>query len=270
MTVKSININFAHANGFPAQSYRKMFAAFPDHFHVVAKDKYAHDHRFPLVDHWRNQVDELIEFVENQNLDPDFADRPTYAVGHSFGAVLSYLACCKRPELFKGLIMLDPPLITGPASMVFQLAKRTKLIDKITPAGLSKIRRRTWHINNDLVKYFKSKALFKNFDDDCIRDYINAVMHQDEKLLRLNFEVQVEADIFRTIPTQLSKHYGQLSTSAFLVTGKDSKVCIPKLYKRFLKGNPSMRHTLLDRGGHMYPLEHPKLVAKTISDLITV
>lgn len=267
---KTININFAHANGFPAQSYRQLFRALPNHIHVVAKDQYAHDHRFPLVDHWHHQVDEMIAFVEEQNTIPAFSERPTYAVGHSFGAILSYLACCKRPDLFEGLIMLDPPLITGAASVVFQLAKRTRFIDKITPAGLTKIRRKTWHVDNDLLTYFKSKALFKDMQEECIRDYIAAVMRRDKHQLRLNFEVQVEADIFRTIPTNLGKYFGKLKVNGYLLTAKDSKVCIPRLYTRFLKGNPSIKHLELDRGGHMYPLEHPKLVAEKIAGLITV
>ena len=269
MVDKTINVNFAHANGFPAQSYRQMFNALPDYVHLVAKDKYAHDHRFPLVDHWHNQVDEMIEFVAKQQENPAFAARPTIAVGHSFGAVLSYLACCKRPDLFQGLVMLDPPLITGAASFVFQMAKRTRFIDKLTPAGLTRIRRKTWHIDNDLLKYFKSKALFKDMKDQCIKDYIEAVMQQDKHQLKLNFEVQVEADIFRTIPTNLNKQYGKLQCDAYLITGKETKVCVPALYNRFLKGNPTMKHVKLDKGGHMYPLEYPELVAEKITKLIT-
>jgi len=36
--------------------------------------------------------------------------------------------------------MLDPPLITGLARLVFKFVKKTKLVDKITPAGKTKIR----------------------------------------------------------------------------------------------------------------------------------
>lgn len=264
---KQVMVHFAHANGFPAKSYSKLFAHLNENIELIALDKFAHNAEFPLNNNWENQVDELIHFVEKKRAELD-ADLPIVLVGHSFGAVISFLACCKKPALFSGLIMLDPPLITGVASWIFRFAKKSRLIDKITPAGKTKIRNTKWHHKTDLVQYFKMRALFKNMDVDCIADYVDAVTHEHEGERVLNFDTKVEADIFRTIPANLHEQYGKLSTKSYLLTGKHTEVCVEKLRNPFIKGNLTITHESLNFGGHMFPLEKPIEVASRVNILI--
>jgi len=264
---KELIVHFAHANGFPANSYAKLFTNLSANIELIALDKFAHNPEFPLNNNWENQANELIHYVEAKQAAIG-SHLPIVLIGHSFGAVVSYLACCKKPSLFCGLIMLDPPLITGLASWVFKFVKKTKLVDKITPAGKTKIRNTKWHHKTDLVHYFKQRGLFKNMDVDCIADYVKAVTHEHQGEKLLHFDVQVEADIFRTIPDNLHKHYGKLKTPSYLLTGKYTEVCVPKLRKYFIKGNACITHEEFDFGGHMFPLEKPVQVASRINTLI--
>jgi pimeloyl-ACP methyl ester carboxylesterase len=264
---KNLLLHFAHANGFPAGSYNKLFENLTPNISLIALDKFAHTPQFPPNNNWENQADELIHYVESKRNEHNL-HFPIVLAGHSFGALISFLACCKRPELFSGLIMLDPPLMTGLVAWVFRFAKKNRLIDKITPAGKSKIRNTKWHHKTDLVKYFKARALFKNMDDDCISDYVNAVTKRSKDERILDFSVQVETDIFRTIPDNLHKYYGKLTTPSYLLTGKNTEVCLPILRRRFLEGNPAIVHQELNFGGHMFPLEKPLEVAKKINDTI--
>ena len=264
---KDLIVHFAHANGFPAKSYLKVFSHLSNNIELIALDKFAHNPQFPLNNNWGNQVDELIHYVEMKRALIG-GDLPVVLVGHSFGAVVSYLACCKKPSLFSGLVLLDPPLLTGIASWIFRFAKKGKLIDKLTPAGKTKIRNTKWHHKTDLIQYFKKRALFRNMDVDCISDYVSAVMHENQKQLHLNFDVNVEADIFRTIPVNLHQQYGKLQAPTYLLTGKDTDVCRPKQVTHFLKGNPTITHLTLDFGGHMFPLEKPVELAQQLNQII--
>ncbi len=257
-------LHFAHANGFPAGSYQKLFSHFDNRIRVIALDKFAHNTRFPLIDNWENQVEELIEFTEAE-LE---VGQKCVCVGHSFGAVVSYMAACKRPDIFSQLIMLDPPLVTGLARYVFRLAKKTKFIDKLTPAGITDARVRKWRLGTDLIDYFSKKPLFKNFDKDCLQDYVQSVIKQQDDNLHLNFDVETEANIFRTIPHNLPQFKNKLTIPATLITGKYSDVCVPVLYKPFLKANPKMRHIQFEYGKHMFPLEHPVQLAEVINNLV--
>lgn len=269
MNVKSAStastlLHFAHANSFPSGSYRKLFTHLPAQYEVIAIEKLAHNPRYPLNDNWENQVAEMIEFVEcNKG-----THQKVVAIGHSFGAVVSYMSACLRPDLFSGLIMLDPPLITGIVRYIFKFAKQSKLINKITPAGITVMRNRKWHIEHDLYDYFVNKSLFKDFDPDCIRDYVSSVMANQDGHLHLNFNVDTEANIFRTIPHNLPRYAGTLKMKGILMTAKHTDVCTPALRKPFLRANPSIEHIEFKKGKHMFPLEFPVEVAKAIGEII--
>lgn len=263
-TTQSILVHFAHANGFPAGSYKKLFDYLPSEFEIIAIDKMAHNPRYPLNDNWENQVAEMIEFVEQNK----GSHHKVVAVGHSFGAVVSYMSACLRPDLFSGLIMLDPPLITGLARYIFRFAKGNRLINKITPAGITVLRNRKWHAEHDLHHYFAKKALFKDFDPDCIKDYVTSVTKLHEGHLHLSFDVDTEANIFRTIPHNLPSYAGKLKVPGVLITGKHTDVCVPTLRKPFLRANPQISHIESKKGKHMFPLEYPLEVADLIAESI--
>ncbi|HCJ27799.1 MAG TPA: alpha/beta hydrolase, partial [Pseudomonas sp.] len=54
-------IFFAHANGFPSGTYRKLFDALTPEYVVTHLDQHGHDPRFPVDDNWQNLVQELLE-----------------------------------------------------------------------------------------------------------------------------------------------------------------------------------------------------------------
>ncbi|HHJ4328519.1 TPA: alpha/beta fold hydrolase, partial [Klebsiella pneumoniae] len=121
-------IFFAHANGFPSGSYRKLFDGLSAHYQVRHLQQHGHDPRFPVNDNWHNLVDELVHHLQQ-------GDGPVWGVGHSLGGVLHYHAALRHPELYRGLVMLDSPLLTGMDRLLIRTAKRFGFIDRITPAG---------------------------------------------------------------------------------------------------------------------------------------
>ena len=52
-------------------------------------------------------------------------------MGHSLGGLLSLLAASKRPDLARGLVTLDSPVITGWRSHTVQVLKRSRLIQRV-------------------------------------------------------------------------------------------------------------------------------------------
>ena len=57
-------IVFAHANGFPAGTYRQLFAIWRDAGYAVhAVERFGHDPRFPVSNNWPHLRDELIHFI---------------------------------------------------------------------------------------------------------------------------------------------------------------------------------------------------------------
>lgn len=265
MTTQStgVTLHFAHANGFPAGSYQQLFNYLPSHWRILAMPKFAHSNQYPLKNNWPHQGQELLDFVFDREDAPD----KVYLVGHSMGAIISYIGASMQPERVKGLILLDPPALMGRARFMFKVLKKTKFIDKLTPAGMAAIRRNGWAINTDLVEYFKQKALFRHFDERCIQDYVNAVMAEVKGEYRLHFEPDVEAEIFRSVPDNLAKWKGMLQCPRLLVTSRDGPVNPPNSRNAFIKANNLQHQT--HPGTHMFPMEHPESVAALITSTIT-
>ena len=67
-------IFFAHANGFPSATYRKLFEALAPEYRVAHMDRHGHDPRFPVDDNWNNLLDELFE-IEQWGEDAEQARR---------------------------------------------------------------------------------------------------------------------------------------------------------------------------------------------------
>jgi pimeloyl-ACP methyl ester carboxylesterase len=256
-----INVHFAHANGFPALSYQQIFKQFPDDFELHALPKFAHSERFPVNANLGNQVAELIDYLKNN------VAQPVYVVGHSMGALVSFMAACERPDLIKGVIMLDPPIASGLSRVIFKLLKYSPFFDKFTPAGKAKSRCQSWPLGTDLVAYFKVKGLFKNFKLECIQDYVSAAIDEVEGKLQLNFDAQIETSIYRNVPHTMNQYYKRLSVPGLLVTGGNSDVCVPSLLGTFVKKS-KIEHLIFEGGGHMFPLEKPQQVANIITDRI--
>lgn len=252
---------FSHANGFPASSYRAMFDALPSHANVIAIEKYAHSPKYPVSKDWQGQVNELMDFI-NSNEKQDI-----YLVGHSFGAVISYMAACQYPNRFKGLILLDPPVISGITAMGLKVFKMTGFYDHITPANKAATRCTSWPKGTNLVNYFTQKKLFKDMHPRCIEDYISSAISQSEDGYKLTFHHQVEAEIFRRFPLNLQRFYGSLSIPSLMLTGENSNVCTIRRIAPFVDKN-SIQHEVFPHGSHMFPLEYPEQVAGRIDDQI--
>jgi pimeloyl-ACP methyl ester carboxylesterase len=113
-------INFVHANGFPAGSYRTFLSLFSNDYSTIALEQYGHDDNYPIHNNWQFLVNELVDFVKKQ-------DQKVICVGHSFGGVISFMAACQHPELFRGVVMLDPPVFSGPLSWFLKYHPRDVL-----------------------------------------------------------------------------------------------------------------------------------------------
>ena len=261
--MSNYTISFAHANGFPAGSYNTLFSYFPDNMKVIALEKYGHSKIKPVNNNWQAQVEELIEHVEKNRI----SSQQSICLGHSFGGVISFLACCQRPDLFDALIMLDPPVLSGAQAFAARLLKKTPLIDKYSPAGKAKNRQKKWPLHTDIHATFAKRTLFKNFDTRCLDDYIKHGIITRNKQLELAFDAGIEASIFRSIPTNLSNYKNKLKIPGMLVYGNQTTVFPHYTFQNFVKLNSSINIQTTE-GGHMFPLESPKQTATLIIKLI--
>ncbi|MBD1552005.1 alpha/beta fold hydrolase [Pseudomonas typographi] len=250
---------FAHANGFPSGTYGKLFQALAPQYEVACLAVHGHDPRFPVTDNWPHLVQELIHHLQAQ-------PGPVWGLGHSLGGALHVHAALLQPGLYRGLILLDSPLLAFWERWAVRLAKRVGLIDRITPAGRTLGRREYFADVASARAYFASKGLFRDFDPDCLEAYLRHGLRQQAGRLCLRFEAATEISIYRSVPHRVPAPLRQLQLPVALVRGARSDVVAP-YHGRLVRSLPRGEYHCV-AGGHMFPLEQPLRTAGLIRELL--
>jgi pimeloyl-ACP methyl ester carboxylesterase len=247
-------IVFSHANSFPAGTYRVLFEAWRAAGYTVhAIEKYGHDPEYPVTNHWPRLRDQLIHFAEAH------AKEPAFFVGHSLGGFLSLLAAAKRPDLARGVLMIDSPVIGGLLTPTIQLAKLTGWGERFSPAAVSKGRRKHWPTKEAAHAHFAGKASFARWEPEVLHDYIECGIEPHEpEGYTLSFRREVETDIYKTlahdIPSFLRRH--PLKRPLAFIGGTQStevKQVGMAATERVAQGRISWIE-----GSHLFPFERPQ------------
>ncbi|MCJ8167766.1 alpha/beta fold hydrolase [Atopomonas sediminilitoris] len=253
------SIFFAHANGFPSASYNKLLRTLSAAHDVHCLPMHGHDQRFPVSDNWTCLVDELLHHLSELS-------QPVWGVGHSLGGVLHLHAALRAPERYRGVIMLDSPVLSALDHWVIRAAKRFGFIDHITPAGRTVGRKAVFADAANAREYFADKTLFRHFDRECLDDYVQHGLQPDQQGLRLSFCPNTEISIFRTVPHNHPAPLRQLDVPVTVVRGRNSRVVMSH-HLREVKKIPQGRIRSMP-GGHMFPLEQPDLTADLVLGVI--
>ena len=251
---------FAHANGFPSATYGKLFRALGADYAVDFLEQHGHDPRFPVNDNWEQLVSELIFHLQQRA-------EPVWGVGHSLGGVLHLHAAMRCPQLYRGVVMLDSPVLTRADRWVIRAAKRFGFIDRLTPAGRTLGRREEFTDLEAARSYFAGKTLFRGFDPECFDAYLQHGLQQVGDRLRLRFDPATEISIYRGVPHTSPGQVRQLKVPLAVVRGRQSRV-VMRHHASGVDRLP-MGEMLTMPGGHMFPLERPQDTATLIKNLFS-
>lgn len=255
-------IVFSHANGFPAGTYRVLFETWRAAGYTVhAIDKFGHDPDYPVTSNWPKLREQLIDFIERE-VEAD--RRPVFLVGHSLGGLLSLLVACRRPELARGLVMIDAPAITGWRSHSIQVFKATGLMKRVTPGRVSRTRRHEWPSRDAVAAHFTAKAVFARWDPRVLADYVACGFDDDDSVVRLGFRREIETRIYETLPHHLGAvlHRHPPRCPVAFLAGTQS-VEIRQAGLATSRALAKERFTWID-GGHLFPMERPDETAAAV------
>jgi pimeloyl-ACP methyl ester carboxylesterase len=265
LSAASRTIVFAHANGFPAGTYRVLFERWREAgWTVRAPEKLGHDPRYPVSSNWPHLRDELIEFVCGHA-----AGRPAWLVGHSLGGYLSLKVACQRPELAAGVLLLDAPLIGGWRARGLGAAKATGLIRRMLAGRVARRRRAHWPSASDAQRHFAAKPLFARWDPRVLADYLAAgIEPAPSGGARLAYRREVEAAIYNALPHHLERLWrrrappcpvrfiGGLESAELRLAGMAATLRLTRGQVRWV------------RGSHLFPMEHPDATADAVLEEI--
>ncbi|OYU98640.1 MAG: alpha/beta hydrolase, partial [Burkholderiales bacterium PBB5] len=243
---------FSHANGFPAGTYRQLFERWQAAgWRVLAVPQFGHDPRYPVTSNWPRLRDQLLDFIAHQ------APGGAYLVGHSLGGLLSLLAASKRPDLARGLVLLDSPVITGWRAHSVQVFKASRLIGKVSPGRVSQTRRQTWATRAEVAAHYGAKSLFARWAPGVLDDYIACGTVEQGGRVVLAFDRAVETRIYNTLPHHLGPLLRRhpLRCPVGFIAGTRSR--------EIRQGGLGPAHALAGErlvwieGTHLYPMEKP-------------
>lgn len=255
-------IHFAHANGFPAKVYSYLFELLSDDYKLIYKDLLAHDPKFPISRNWMKSGEEIIDFITSTT------NEKVIGIGHSFGATSTLNAAFMRPDLFSGLVLIEPVLMNGwKANLFSEIAERLNLVQYFSPAKKTKGRRKNWPNEEEAIEYFKSKRLFMNFHERCFEDLIQHGLKKVDDGLELVFNVDREVEIFEILPHHTDKYKGQLKNiPGAIISATKTNISFPERMKR-LSEQQNFKWQEVE-GTHMLPLEQPEITVEIIKNYI--
>ena len=256
-------IIFSHANSFPATTYSVLFKNLRSRgFVVKAVEKFGHDAKFPVTNNWPHLVAQLSEFAQRE---VDKAGEAAFLTGHSLGGFLSLMCAARHPQLARGVLLLDSPLLGGWKATALNAMKLTPLVGSLSPGAVSRKRRNSWPAKDAALEHLRHKKAFAKWDPQVLADYVTHCMHEAADGGRaLSFDRDIETAIYNTLPDNLDRLLKRhpLKCPAAFIGGRQSlemKRVGMAMTTQVTKG----RVMMLD-GSHLFPMEKPVATAAAI------
>lgn len=255
-------IVFSHANSFPASTYRVLFKDLRARgFTVKAIEKYGHDPRYPISNNWPQVVQQLLDFTQDL---VDASGAPVWLVGHSLGGFLSLMAASRKPELARGVVLIDSPILGGWRSRAVGVMKTTQMMGSLSPGAVSRRRRTSWPTVEAAFEHFRHKKAFAKWDDAVLMDYVtHGTLESDGKRV-LSFDRHVETQFYNTVPDNLEQLLARhpLKCAATFIGGLASQ----EMKQVGMAATLRITHgrTMMLDGSHLFPMEKPLATAAAI------
>ncbi len=255
-------IVFSHANSFPASTYGVLFKSLRSRGYTVkAVDKYGHDAKYPVTNNWPLMVQQLHDLAQRET---DKAGEPAWLVGHSLGGFLSLMCAARHPELAKGVLLIDSPILGGWRATTLGVIKRTQLVGSVSPGAVSRRRKNAWPDADAVYAHFRHKKAFAKWDDQVLADYVAHGTREVDGQRVLAFDRDVETAIYNTLPDNLDrllKRHPLKCPVAFIggTRSEEMKQVGMTMTEQVVKG----RIMMLD-GSHLFPMEKPMATAAAI------
>ena len=226
-----------------------------------AVDRFGHDPKYPVTNNWPQLVQQLHDFARKE---VDKAGEPAWLVGHSLGGFLSLMCAARHPQLARGVLLIDSPVLGGWRAKTLGVIKRTQLVGSVSPGAVSRKRKNTWPDENAVLEHFRHKKAFAKWDEQVLADYAAHGTRDVDGQRMLAFDRDVETAIYNTLPDNLDrllKRHPLKCPVAFIggTRSAEMKQVGMTMTEQVVHG----RMMMLD-GSHLFPMEKPLATAAAI------
>ena len=243
---------FLAANGFPVGSYDFLLSSLAQGLPLAGLESRG---AWPAAGSprkgftWEHHAEDLIDFLQSGSL-----ASPAIGIGHSIGATVTTMAAAKRPDLFRGLVLIDPATIPG--RWLPWIVKAMPGISARMALVQSTERRRVhWPSPQAFHDYYAAKSVYRSFSDEAMRDYTAAGLRETSDGYELAYSREWEAWNFQHT-AEFWPRVRELPMPALILRGEKSYLHPDAEFKRQCRRLPPHIEALSVAGaGHMLPQE---------------
>ncbi|MCF6301535.1 MAG: alpha/beta hydrolase [Proteobacteria bacterium] len=254
---------FAHANAYPPASYRSIIEPLTRDHHVVSylqRPLWSNPPKPASLSNWHELADDVIRFFDQQGL------KNIIVVGHSLGAVTSFMATRKRPDLIKALVMIEP--VTFP----WVLCSISHLMPSIIKQRIGIIKKTLnrpdcWQSRQQAFDFHRKTRAFKKVSDKQLWHFIEAGVKKQKNHFTLSYPKHWEAQCYATI-TYFRNKLLKSELPILALRGQYSDT-IPLSFWKKWQNNPKHKLVQIPAAGHLLPLEMPDQINPLIEQFIS-
>jgi pimeloyl-ACP methyl ester carboxylesterase len=259
-------LHFAHANGFPPETYRVLVGELQQGFHVVsmlARPLWS-EVAPTTLSNWSELAADLAAEIDARGL------RGVATVGHSLGAVCSLLAAAEDPGLFSAIVAIDPLLLTGAKGRMWGVAKKLGQAGRLGLVRGALRRREVWPSREVARRAYSVKGGFRAWQAEVFDDYVNAgLVETADGEFKLRYPRKWEARIFEISPHDVWPQLRRVETPVLFVQGEHSDTFVNAARKRVSREMSNARVAVVADTTHFVPMEKPQEVARLVKDFLT-
>ncbi|HEY4345293.1 MAG TPA: alpha/beta hydrolase [Parvibaculum sp.] len=259
-------LHFAHANGFNAMTYRHLLSPLASRFHIRAWDARGHGLTSLPADpsshaNWYVYRDDLIRFLE-----PFVAETggPVLLGGHSMGGATSLMVAAERPDLVRGLILVDPVMVPRSARLIMRLYNLTGR--KGGPNSLAdgaERRRNVFADRATMAAAYKGRGAFRTWPEEMIADYVEGgTKPRADGQIELACAPAWEAANFRAQGHDIWKALDRLKVPLTLIYAGIGSTCRAPAPQLLGERDPQATLLRLGQATHFLPMEYPDIVRR--------
>jgi len=257
-------LHFAHANGFNGGTYKHLLAPLADAFHIRAWDARGHGATTLPADpakhrNWYVYRDDLIRMAEDFHA---ATGRKIILMGHSMGGAASVMAASERPDLVRGLVLIDP--VMTPPLFRYMMKLWRMMGRKGGPMALAEgaeRRRAVFESRETAVERYFGRGAFRTWPREFLEDYIeNGTRLREDGQAELLCAPAWEAANFRAHGHNMNRAVAKLYVPLAVLYAEHGSTC-RQPFPTLLRARDRKAHIAMVPGStHFLPMEFPDVV----------
>ncbi|WP_288442336.1 alpha/beta hydrolase [uncultured Pseudomonas sp.] len=256
-------LHFLHGNGFCCLAYQPLLMILSDHFDLWLSDVQGHgdsDHGGDFLG-WNRSAALAIEAFEAGRR--EYGEVARYAVGHSFGGVLTGLMLASEPGLFARAVLLDPVLFSRRMLGVMGAAAWVGLHRHHALARKAASRRSHWPNRESARVSLQGRGIFKGWSDAALEAYVEHAIGDCGEGVVLKCRPSREVEIFSSFPSRMWAQMGSIQVPTRVLYGGQTYPFVPRSVQRLASLNPLVS-ALQVPGGHCFMQEDPAMAGRKV------